>query len=151
MRLPKSKFTGTAGEVRTRAKERALVMAGRHPGTKFSVFVGNRLGVEAGRKAGVPGAGLPQAIFKSGAEPVSDAALVEQVVVAANRWAHPATGYVTYTTIQEATGLSYATIFGAVNYMRGEYPGRVSFSVNGRGDNVVVKFKEGCRYHNGVL
>lgn len=138
-KLPRSKFNGTQKEVRERARERARIMEERHPGTKFSLFIGNKLGIRLARKLGIPGAGLPQAIFNPRVELVDDPEKIQSVVDAADAYGDLLTGYITYTTLQQATQLSFDELFGVLAWMRQRLPTAVSMSVNRLGQNTVVK------------
>lgn len=137
-RLPRSIFSGTMGEQMARERERAAIMAERHPGINFSTAVGNPLGIKQAREQGVPGAGLPRAIWYR-AEPIEDPELVGQVLESAKRWQAPAFGYTTYTTVQEETGLSYHVIFGVIEWLRQSPEHTVHMSIDRQGKNTCFK------------
>lgn len=138
-RLPRSIHNGTMGEQQQRERERAAIMAERHPGVRFSTALGNPLGIKAARKDGMPGAGLPRAIWDTATEPSNDAEAIALVWDAAKKWSTPAFGYVTYTTVQEATGISYQRIFSAIAQLQRHPEFTVHMSVDRQGRNTCFK------------
>lgn len=146
-RMPRSKFTGTGGEVQDRAKERALVMEERFPGIRFSRNVPNPLGVKHARSIGVPGAGLPSAVFHYYKTEVPEdtdwqfeAAKIVSVLYGAWLQWRSANGYVSFTALHYATGIDFETIFQVLKWRHQGDPYDFSFGVNSRGDHVYVKF-----------
>jgi hypothetical protein len=126
------------GDQMVREKERAAIMAERHPGINFSTAVGNPLGIKQARKRGLPGAGLPRAIWYR-AEPIEDPYLVALVLESARRWQTPAFGYVTYTTVQEDTGIDYHTLFGVIEWLRQSQAHTLHMSIDRAGKNTCFK------------
>ena len=138
-RMPRAIFEGTMGQIQENAKARAAVMVERHPGVRFSLASNNPLGVKAARKAGVPGAGFPRAIYDRNAEPVSDSANRTAVIEAMDKW-KSGFGYTTYTTIQATTGLSFADVFGVCAYLRVVDPHQMIMTIDRSGANTSARF-----------
>lgn len=129
---------GTEGQFRDREKERAAWMVERHPGVRFSLHPPNPLGVKEGKRLGMPGIGMPQAIFDLNAEPIRDESIKAQVLEAYYNWKSPL-GYASYTHLHYATKLSFAQIFGIFKAMHTDDPYSIRFNINRMGDNVYVK------------
>lgn len=138
-KLPRMKLRGTSGEVQQRAKERALVMEKRHPGVHFSLCVPNPLGLREARGKGIPGTGLPQAILNLQVRKVQDPQILKDFLKAYQQWKAPG-GYIGYVNLKEATGFSYAQVFGVVLHLRASEPYESFFSVNRLGDSVYFKY-----------
>ena len=139
--IPRTKTTGTSGEVHSRAKERRAWMQNQHPGTRFSLHVPNGLGVKSAKELGEPGAGLPSAVYTSkDIEEVKTKKFIKQVYESWRQW-RTIMGYVRYTTIQEDTGLYYPVIFGVIKHLHGLNPKALRFAIQSTGRSYNIAFK----------
>jgi DNA topoisomerase-1 len=126
----------TEGQAADRDKERAAAMEKVY-GVKFSSGHANPLGVKEAKKAGVPGAGLPAAVYDTTIPEDTDA--VPAVEQAHAKWKAEGTEHVTFNAAAFHTGLPFRRVMGAVKVLHGQ--GRVSFGVNRIGDPVSFRVK----------
>lgn len=143
-KLPRAKYNGMLGDIQARNTERARIMS-EFFGVRFSNAMGNPLGVKHAKALGLPGAGLPRAIYvEREAEPMGDPETIKTIEQAYNRWAAPGDaegkGYVSFTTLYCATGIDFKTIFGVVKYLRTQDPYSVRLSVDRAGRCTIVRF-----------
>lgn len=145
--LPPELRRGNVGQVMERQKLRAQIMENKY-GVKFSLVSSNPAGVAEGKRLGIPGIGLPRAIYDKTVEPVSDTAKIDIILEAANKW-KSASGYNTFTTLKFATGLTFQDVMGVVKYLQALDPYKVSFSVDRSGKPTVVKISSDIVYKGG--
>jgi 2'-5' RNA ligase len=124
------------GIVQQRLAERAKIMEDTY-GVKFSPGGSNPLGVAEAKKLGIPGVGLPRAIYEK-SDPISDPAKISLVEEAFKKYAGKS-GYLTFTTIKFATGLPFKEVFGVFSYLYNQDPYSVTWSVDRIGKNVSGK------------
>jgi hypothetical protein len=115
-------------------------MSKAYPGVKFSLVASNPLGVKEGKKLGIPGIGLPRAIYDKNASSIKNLETIKKVVDANRKWGS-SSGFTTFTCLKYATGLSFQEVFGVVREMRDRDPYSTTFSVDRAGENTVVKFR----------
>ena len=140
--LPRAKYNCSCGEAAKRGRERADRMAEYYPGVAFSAFLGNPLSIKEQKRLGVPGAGLPQAIFPGRdvvpyrADGPNGEMIIPRTILAYG--AHKSVlGYVSFTCVKEASGLSYASLFAAVAELLRR--GQARLTVNRMGEPVYFK------------
>jgi len=152
-KLPAELYRGSTGAVQARLRERAEIMAQTYPGVRFSVVSSNPLGVKQGKERGIPGVGLPRAIYDSQVAEVSDPDTVEKVIAAYKKYLQSG-GYTTFTTLKYTSVLPFQVIFGVVKYLKRCRPEKVRFTVDRAGNGTAVSLLglrcSRCgRYHTG--
>lgn len=147
--LPPELTRGTTKAIQDRNRERAEVMQQAYPGVKFSTAGNNPLGVAQARKAGMPGAGTPRAIFDPKAPAVSDPGKIAQVresYAKLKKLSTPAggmaSGYLTFNNVKFDTGLPFQEVFGVLNHLRATAPASVRFTVDRLGQNTAFALPE---------
>ena len=138
-KLPAEIGTGPMGKVQARRQERAAAMEAAYPGVKFSPAANNPESAKQGKKLGIPGIGVPRAIFDGSVDAVSDETIVTAVRDAFKQHSGGAP-YVSYTTLKYATGLPFKTVFGVVKHMREIDPQKTTMTVDRLGKNIAVRF-----------
>lgn len=142
----------TQGKAQERLRERAKIMEDTY-GVKFAIVATNPMGVKEGKKLGVPGMGLPRAIYEK-VEPIDDPTKIALVEEAFDKYAKPTMG-LSYTTIKFATGLPFKEVFGVIEHLYQTDPHSVHYSVDRSGKNTICKVVRPPRIlkekHTGVF
>lgn len=143
--LPPELQRGSVGDREARLKVRADIME-RTYGVKFSRVANNPLGTAEGKKLGIPGAGLPRAIYDKSFYKPGDVVNPERIKLVKDTFMEVARKqmpgmYLTFTTMKFATGMSFQDLFKTIGYMHTADPYSVSFAVDRLGKNTAVKIK----------
>lgn len=134
--LPKEIRRGTIAQIANRQRERVLVCEGAFPGVRFSPAGTNVLGVKYAKEQGVPGAGLPRAIFHRVEGGVDNQNIVEAVVNSLkelNRFAP----YTTFTSLALESNLDFEQVFAVLTELLDAE--RVTMTVDRLGYPVAVR------------
>lgn len=145
--LPPELKRSTGGQTNERQKLRAQIMENKY-GVKFSLVTSNPVGVAEGKRLGIPGIGLPRAIYDKSFDEVADEDKIAQVLEAVKKWKGNQT-HLSYTTLKFATGLSFQEVFGVVKYLQRLDPYSISMTVDRLGKNTAVAIKPTVKYKGG--
>ena len=138
-RLP-VEFKSTTGiKNNKRQRLRAQLMASAFPEVRFSVANTNPLGVKRAKILGIPGAGLPHAIYqKVSGIPEQDILIHLETAYRIYR-ATTQTEYITYTNLAYIMQVDFIVLFQAITYLKEQDPYMVHFTVDRLGYNHAVK------------
>ena len=142
--LPGQLNTRTEGERMFRQRQRRAIMEDAFPGVFFSLCSANPLSIK--KYKGVPGVGIPQAIFNQSHRYLEDGFGRAKVFWAYEKARSQSENYeyVTFTQVAAnlPAGMTFFDIFGAVNFWRDADPHSVAIGVNRLGDAVSFSVKK---------
>jgi hypothetical protein len=147
--LPPELKRSTGGQTNERQKLRAQIMENKY-GVKFSLVTSNPVGVAEGKRLGIPGIGLPRAIYDKSFDEVVDEDKIVQVLEAVKKWKGNQT-HLSYTTLKFATGLTFQEVFGVVKYLQRLDPYSISMTVDRLGKNTAVAIKPTVKYKSLIV